>query len=65
MAEAALPLPYASAQAGEIADSFWRSLFYFNYYRMAVAAMFLLGPASRGVTAEIMMVDSGFSVMGF
>ena len=32
---------------------------------VADAAMFLLSPASRGITAEIMMVDSGFSVMGF
>ena len=32
---------------------------------VADAAMFLLGPASRGITAEIMMVDAGFSVMGF
>ena len=32
---------------------------------VADAAMFLLGPASRGVTAEIMMVDAGYSVMGF
>lgn len=37
----ALALPYSSSQS-EIADSFWRSLLYFNYYRMAVAAMFLL-----------------------
>lgn len=32
---------------------------------VADAAMFLLGSAGRGVTAEIMMVDCGFSVMGF
>jgi enoyl-[acyl-carrier protein] reductase I len=32
---------------------------------VADAALFLLGPAGRGVTAEIMMVDAGFSVMGF
>jgi enoyl-[acyl-carrier protein] reductase I len=32
---------------------------------VADAALFLLGPASRGVTAEVMMVDAGFSVMGF
>ena len=32
---------------------------------VADAAMFLLGPGSRGVTAEIMMVDAGYSVMGF
>ena len=32
---------------------------------VADAALFLLGPAGRGVTAEIMMVDSGFNVMGF
>jgi enoyl-[acyl-carrier protein] reductase I len=29
------------------------------------AALFLLSPAGRGVTAEVMMVDAGFSVMGF
>ena len=32
---------------------------------VADAAMFLLSPAGRGVTAEVMMVDAGFSVMGF
>jgi enoyl-[acyl-carrier protein] reductase I len=32
---------------------------------VADAALFLLGPAGRGVTAEILMVDAGFSVMGF
>lgn len=32
---------------------------------VADAAVFLLSPASRGVTAEVMMVDAGFSVMGF
>src|SRR5579872_274536 len=31
---------------------------------VADAAMFLLGPGSRAVTGEIMMVDSGFHVMG-
>ena len=31
---------------------------------VADAALFLLGPAGRGVTAEILMVDAGFSVMG-
>ena len=32
---------------------------------VADAALFLLGPAGRGVTAEVLMVDAGFSVMGF
>lgn len=32
---------------------------------VADAALFLLGPSGRGVTAEIMMVDAGFSTMGF
>lgn len=32
---------------------------------VADAALFLLGPGGRGVTAEIMMVDAGFNVMGF
>jgi enoyl-[acyl-carrier protein] reductase I len=32
---------------------------------VADAAMFLLGPAGRGVTAEIMIVDGGFHAMGF
>jgi enoyl-[acyl-carrier protein] reductase I len=32
---------------------------------VADAAMFLLSPSGRGVTAEIMMVDGGFSVIGF
>ena len=32
---------------------------------VADAAVFLLSPAGRGVTGEIMMVDAGFSVMGF
>src|SRR5499426_4854419 len=31
---------------------------------VADAAMFLLGPASRGVTGEVLMVDAGFHVMG-
>jgi enoyl-[acyl-carrier protein] reductase I len=31
---------------------------------VADAAMFLLGPAGRGVTAEIMIVDGGFHAMG-
>ncbi len=32
---------------------------------VADAALFLLSPAGRAVTAEIMMVDAGFNVMGF
>ena len=32
---------------------------------VADAALFLLGPAGRAVTAEIMKVDAGFNVMGF
>jgi enoyl-[acyl-carrier protein] reductase I len=32
---------------------------------VADAAMFLLGPAGRGVTGEVLMVDAGFNVMGF
>jgi enoyl-[acyl-carrier protein] reductase I len=32
---------------------------------VADAALFLLSPAGRGVTAEVLMVDAGFSVMGF
>ena len=31
---------------------------------VADAALFLLGPAGRAVTAEVMMVDGGFNVMG-
>jgi len=31
---------------------------------VADAAMFLLGPDSRGITGEVMMVDGGFHVMG-
>jgi len=31
---------------------------------VADAAMFLLGPASRGVTGEILMVDAGYHAMG-
>lgn len=31
---------------------------------VADAALFLLGPAGRGVTGEILMVDSGYHVMG-
>jgi len=31
---------------------------------VADAAMFLLGPAGRGVTAEVLMVDAGFHAMG-
>ncbi len=32
---------------------------------VAEAAMFLLGPAGRGITAEVLMVDAGFHAMGF
>ncbi len=32
---------------------------------VADAALFLLGPAARGVTGEILMVDAGFHVVGF
>lgn len=32
---------------------------------VADAAMFLLGPESRGITGEVLMVDGGFHVMGF
>ena len=32
---------------------------------VADAALFLLGPAGRGITAEILMVDAGFNAMGF
>jgi enoyl-[acyl-carrier protein] reductase I len=31
---------------------------------VADAATFLLGPASRGVTGEVLMVDAGFSIVG-
>ncbi len=31
---------------------------------VADAAMFLLGPAGRAVTAEVLMVDAGFHAMG-
>ena len=31
---------------------------------VADAAIFLLGPAGRGVTAEVLMVDGGFHAMG-
>jgi enoyl-[acyl-carrier protein] reductase I len=31
---------------------------------VADAALFLLGPAGRGITAEVLMVDSGFHAMG-
>jgi enoyl-[acyl-carrier protein] reductase I len=37
-----------TVEAGEVAD----------------AALFLLGPAGRGVTGEVLMVDCGFHVMG-
>jgi enoyl-[acyl-carrier protein] reductase I len=32
---------------------------------VADAAMFLIGPASRAVTGAVLMVDSGFHVVGF
>jgi enoyl-[acyl-carrier protein] reductase I len=32
---------------------------------VADAALFLLGPAGRGVTGEILTVDGGFHVTGF
>jgi enoyl-[acyl-carrier protein] reductase I len=31
---------------------------------VAEAAMFLLSPASRGITGEVLMVDAGFHAMG-
>jgi enoyl-[acyl-carrier-protein] reductase (NADH) len=31
---------------------------------VADAALFLLGPAGRAVTAEILFVDAGFQAMG-
>jgi enoyl-[acyl-carrier-protein] reductase (NADH) len=31
---------------------------------VADAALFLLGPAGRAVTAEVLMVDAGFHAMG-
>ncbi|MSO48642.1 MAG: enoyl-ACP reductase [Acidobacteria bacterium] len=31
---------------------------------VAAAAIFLLGPAGRGITAEVLMVDAGFHAMG-
>ena len=31
---------------------------------VADAALFLLGPGSRGITGEILMVDAGFHAMG-
>jgi enoyl-[acyl-carrier protein] reductase I len=31
---------------------------------VADAALFLLGPAGRGITAEVLMVDAGFHAMG-
>ena len=31
---------------------------------VADASMFLLGPASRGITGEVLLVDSGYHVMG-
>jgi len=34
--------PPSSAAEGRIAESFWRSLVYFNHYRIAVAGLFLL-----------------------
>lgn len=46
MADAALPaLPQpAPDRAAEYPDSYWRSLFYFNIYRVAVAAVLLVSP---------------------
>src|SRR5687767_1639437 len=32
---------------------------------VADAALFLLGPAGRGITAEVMKVDAGFNAIGF
>lgn len=31
---------------------------------VADAALFLLGPAGRGITGEVLMVDAGYSIMG-
>jgi enoyl-[acyl-carrier-protein] reductase (NADH) len=32
---------------------------------IADAAVFLLGPASRGTTGEVLMVDAGFHATGY
>jgi enoyl-[acyl-carrier protein] reductase I len=31
---------------------------------VAEAALWLLGPAGRGITGEVIMVDAGYHVMG-
>ena len=37
----------------------------FTYEDGIAAAVFLLGPASRAITGEVLMVDAGFHVVGF
>jgi two-component system, NtrC family, sensor histidine kinase PilS len=47
-----LTLPWFPQQ-GAVADSFWVSLKYFNFYRIAVAAMFLLAALVYGDTISL------------
>jgi two-component system sensor histidine kinase PilS (NtrC family) len=47
-------LPFSwSPQQGVVADSFWVSLKYFNFYRIAVAAVFLLALVIYGNTLNL------------
>jgi enoyl-[acyl-carrier protein] reductase I len=32
---------------------------------VADATLFLLGPASRAITGEVLMVDAGYHIVGF
>ena len=53
-------LPWPPPQGG-VADSFWVSLKYFNYYRTAVAAVFLLGVAF-GFSLFLQQFPSGIRI---
>lgn len=53
MAESAAPTLSWPLQPGAVADSFWVSLKYFNFYRIAVAAVFLLVALIYGDTLSL------------
>ena len=53
MADSALRSLLRIPQQGAVADSFWVSLKYFNFYRIAVAAIFLLAALIFGDTLSL------------
>jgi two-component system sensor histidine kinase PilS (NtrC family) len=53
---AAEPLPGPGGTGGQYPDSYWRSLFYFNVYRLAVATLLLV---STSVFGQNLLFGSG------